>query len=342
MPRQARKKCDSGIYHVMLRGNDRTTIFHDDEDCERFLWILRKCLNPPDPGKDPGKQGRFLSPGEGRDGSFLPSEGKDGSFLPGKQGRFLSPTACDKETVPLAPPLAPLAPAQLFAYCLMGNHVHLLLREGSEELSHMMKRIGIRFAAYYQWKYQHTGHVFQDRFRSEPVETDDYFLAVFRYIVLNPVKAGIAGQAGDWPWCSYRPGGPGSTGTGRQGRFLSPGEGRDGSFPPGKQGRFLSPTACDKETVPLAPLPMDISPEELEAFILSRQVELHPFRERLSDREAEAVLLQVTGLQRAGDFVALSKAEQRRLFSVLYENDLTVPQIARLTGVPKSNIARWV
>ncbi len=49
-----------------------------------------------------------------------------------------------------------------------------------------------------------TGHLFQDRFRSEPVEDDGYFLAVYRYITLNPVKAGICEQIGAYLWCGYR------------------------------------------------------------------------------------------------------------------------------------------
>ena len=225
-----------------------------------------------------------------------------------------------------SPAGAPI-PAEVYAYCLMGNHVHLLLREGSEDISRMMKRIGIRFASFYKWKYQYSGHVFQDRFRSEPVNDDKYFLAVYRYIVLNPVKAGLAGEIGEYPWCSYRA-------AGREvpaGRFA----GRDGSF---------LPRAWDEKTVPPAPagLPVDITPEQLEAFIRSVQPELHPFRERISDREAEAVLRQITGLDSAAAFVRLPKPELRRLIPLLYDNDLSIPQIARLTGIAKSSIARYL
>lgn len=79
----------------------------------------------------------------------------------------------------------------LYAYCLMGNHVHLLLREGKEPLSQIFKRLGVRYVYWYNWKYKRTGHLFQDRFKSEPIEDDAYFLAALRYIYQNPVKAGI-------------------------------------------------------------------------------------------------------------------------------------------------------
>jgi putative transposase len=90
----------------------------------------------------------------------------------------------------------------LYAWCLMNNHVHLLLKEGSEELSITMKRIGVSYVSYYNWKYRTTGHLFQDRFKSENVETERYFLTVLRYIHQNPVKAGIVQAVDEWRWSS--------------------------------------------------------------------------------------------------------------------------------------------
>ncbi|HAQ07454.1 MAG TPA: transposase, partial [Bacillus bacterium] len=90
----------------------------------------------------------------------------------------------------------------LYAWCLMGNHVHLLLKEGEEELATTMKRIGVSYATFYNWKYRTTGHLFQDRFKSENVETEEYFLTVVRYIHQNPVKAGICSKVEDWKWSS--------------------------------------------------------------------------------------------------------------------------------------------
>ena len=89
---------------------------------------------------------------------------------------------------------------QLFAYCLMGNHVHLLLREGEEPLGMTFKRIGVSYVYYYNWKYQLHGHLFQDRYRSEQVEDDAYFLDVLRYICQNPVKAGLCAKPFEYPW----------------------------------------------------------------------------------------------------------------------------------------------
>lgn len=93
---------------------------------------------------------------------------------------------------------------KVYGWCLMDNHVHLLLGEGNEELSLTMKRIGVSFVLYYNRKYNTTGHLFQDRFKSEKVESDEYLLTVIRYIHQNPVKAGMVKRAEDWKWSSCR------------------------------------------------------------------------------------------------------------------------------------------
>ena len=92
---------------------------------------------------------------------------------------------------------------EIFAYCLMSNHIHLLLQENKEPIELVMKRIATRFVYWYNIKYQRLGHLFQDRFKSEPVENDEYFLTVVRYIHQNPVKAGICKKPQDYNYSSY-------------------------------------------------------------------------------------------------------------------------------------------
>jgi len=140
MPRKARVKSRSGIYHIMLRGANRQEIFHDDDDCEKFLETMARCKKKSGMG--------------------------------------------------------------VFAWCLMNNHVHLLLKEGDEEISTTMKRLAVSYVAYYNWKYRTSGHLFQDRFKSECVENVRYLLTVIRYIHQNPVKARIVDHAIEWRWSS--------------------------------------------------------------------------------------------------------------------------------------------
>ncbi len=91
---------------------------------------------------------------------------------------------------------------KVYGWCLMWNHVHLLFCEGNEEVSNSMKRIGVSYAFHYHTKYKTVGHLFQDRFRSEPVDQEDYLLTVIRYIHQNPVKAGIVNSPEQWKWSS--------------------------------------------------------------------------------------------------------------------------------------------
>ena len=84
----------------------------------------------------------------------------------------------------------------------MGNHVHLLLKDAVQQLDLIMKKIACSYAWYFNWKYERVGHLFQDRFKSEPVEDDRYYLTVLRYIHQNPHKAGIA-ATDDYKWSSY-------------------------------------------------------------------------------------------------------------------------------------------
>ena len=92
---------------------------------------------------------------------------------------------------------------KIFAYCLMGNHVHLLMEFKKEPIEQAFKRIGSKYVYWYNVKYQRKGHLFQDRFKSEPVDDDPYFLTVIRYIHQNPVKAGLCKKVEEYKYSSY-------------------------------------------------------------------------------------------------------------------------------------------
>lgn len=92
--------------------------------------------------------------------------------------------------------------AEILGYCLMTNHVHLLLKENNDNLSKYMKSLQVSYVYWYNSKYERCGHLFQDRFKSEAVENDAYLLTVIRYIHNNPVKAGIVKKPEQYPWSS--------------------------------------------------------------------------------------------------------------------------------------------
>ena len=87
----------------------------------------------------------------------------------------------------------------LYGYCIMDNHVHLLIKEEKDSISRTMKRISY----YFNKRYERVGHLFQDRFRSERIENEGYLLACIRYIHNNPVKAFIVEKPSDYEWSSY-------------------------------------------------------------------------------------------------------------------------------------------
>ena len=94
---------------------------------------------------------------------------------------------------------------KIHAYVLMTNHVHLLLtpeKEGSA--SQLMKNLGQRYVQYINRTYRRSGTLWEGRFRSCLTQTEDYVLACYRYIELNPVRADMVNQPRDYPWSSYR------------------------------------------------------------------------------------------------------------------------------------------
>jgi putative transposase len=91
------------------------------------------------------------------------------------------------------------------AYCLMTNHVHLLLTPDSADgCGRLMKALGQRYVQYVNRTYRRSGTLWEGRFRSCLAQTEDYVLACYRYIELNPVRAAMAAHPRDYPWSSHR------------------------------------------------------------------------------------------------------------------------------------------
>ncbi|WP_157047139.1 transposase [Alkaliphilus metalliredigens] len=140
MPREARQRSKTGIYHVIVRGINQQNIFEDNEDRKRYLETMARFKN-------------------------------ELGF-------------------------------EVYAYCLLNNHVHLLIKEKEVKLSKIFKKIGTSYVHYFNCKYERNGHLFQDRYKSEVVETDSYLHTVTRYIHQNPVKAKVS-SIKDYKWSSY-------------------------------------------------------------------------------------------------------------------------------------------
>ena len=92
----------------------------------------------------------------------------------------------------------------LYAYCLMGNHYHLLLETPEANLSRGMRRLNGVYTQAFNRRHGLSGHVLQGRYKAILVDRDAYLLELCRYVVLNPVRAGIVREVSLWPWSSFR------------------------------------------------------------------------------------------------------------------------------------------
>ena len=239
MPRQARRKSESGIYHIMLRGINKQVIFEDEEDNFKFLETLKKYKA--------------------------------------------------------------ISGYKIFAYCLMSNHVHLLLKVEKEDIDLFIKRIASSYVYWYNWKYKRNGHLFQDRFKSEPVENDSYFLTVVRYIHQNPLKAGVCKSIDGYNFSSYN-------------EYVKKADLVDTDFCLG---------IIDKEQF------LDFNNEYNEDVCL--EIEKDNFR--LTDDEAREIIFKISKCRTITQFQNLNIDKRDKCLKLLRVNGLSIRQISRLTGI---------
>ena len=90
-----------------------------------------------------------------------------------------------------------------YAYCLMGNHYHLVIETLEGNLSKGMRHLNGVYTQVSNRRHNRVGHLFQGRYKSILIDKDSYWLEVSRYVVLNPVRAGMVKEPGGWPWSSY-------------------------------------------------------------------------------------------------------------------------------------------
>ena len=250
MPRTARKISRTNIYHVMLRGINRQTIFQNDGDRNYFMKVLKAC----------------------------------------------------KE----------ISGFKLHAFCLMPNHIHLLIEPADEPLELIFKRTGSRYAVWYNRKYQRVGHLFQDRFRSENVETDQYFMTVLRYILQNPMKAGIEERPGSYRWSSYLAYESGAGSVTDTQYALELFGGRD---------TLIDFVRQDNE---------DSAMDEAD------------YDRLLRDEQAAEIMRKVAQCSTVAEFQRLGQPVRRGYAREMYTEGLSISQISRLTGMSKSVISRAV
>lgn len=196
---------------------------------------------------------------------------------------------------------------KLYAYCLMDNHVHLLIEHTTVELDVIMKKIEVKFVRWYNQKYQRIGNLFQDRYKSEPVNNFAYFRTVFRYIHQNPLHAGLEVALGTYPWTSYYD-------------YLY----MDSSFMDIDKALDMF---ADHETC-MKYLQTDAKETCLE----------HYSSVRLPDAEALRIIRENTTCNSPSDFQHLDILTRNRYLEQLIHSGISVRQLSRLTGISRTSI----
>ena len=191
---------------------------------------------------------------------------------------------------------------KIYAYCLMGNHVHLLMEFFKEDVGQVFKRIGAKYVYWYNIKYSRKGHLFQDRFKSEPVDDDSYFLTVMRYIHQNPIKAGLCKKVDGYKYSSFQE---------------------------YKYEANIVDVNYVYEFIPKAEF------ENYNNEIINENcldIETQPIK-RVTDEEARKIMKRYSKCETATEFQALSIKERDKYIRKFKEKGIAIRQISRLTGI---------
>ena len=201
----------------------------------------------------------------------------------------------------------------LYGYCLMDNHIHFLIKERDYTISQLVKRISASYVHWYNEKYERCRQLFQERFKSETVESEEYFLTVLRYIFQNPVKAGIVQNVSNYLWSSYQE-------------------------YDGKPGLSDIDFALD--------IFLNIREKAVSLFKVytnekNRDECLDYQATRGKSDEEVMVCLKELGIENSCQLQQMNKRERDDVIrSIKVEENITVRQLARIIGISKSVIAR--
>lgn len=198
----------------------------------------------------------------------------------------------------------------VLAYCLMDNHVHLVLRTTDEPIGSVVKRLGVRYAGWFNRKYGRVGHLFQDRFKSHAVEDDAYLVTLLRYVWNNPVAAGVVASPGAYRWSSYQL-------LGRNSLLVDEDELR--KLLPDDPTTWLEPIAATQLDEPLG-----------------RQG--RPPTHSLE--QAAELLFQTSGAASPAEFRSLDHTTRRRAIRDLRMRSVSYAQIAAVTGLSPAMVRR--
>lgn len=201
----------------------------------------------------------------------------------------------------------------LFAYCLMTNHVHLLIKVNETPLDSIFRKINTSYANWFNMKYSRSGPLQDGRYYSEPVNSLDYFLSALRYIHKNPLKANLEKKIGSkYPWNSYR------SYTNQNDSLI------DINF-------VLSEFASIDDFI------------EYHSHFSNSDIvflDINNIRRRIPDDVAIEIIKQSCGVNHPTDVSKFTLLDRRNAIYSLYEKGISSRQINRLTEIPRGVIDR--
>lgn len=197
----------------------------------------------------------------------------------------------------------------IYAWCLMDNHIHLLLKGQIQDISKMMQRVQTSYAHWFNGRHGHIGHVFQGRFSATPIDTDEHFLLAIKYIHLNPRDMAID-EPLSYPWSSYR-------------QYILQND--DGVCQYNEVLDILGGLNAFKEF-------HESEENDVDLLALSRA--------RISDAEADRIAMRICGRHYRDSLFLLDPDERRSLLARMRIAGLSIRQIERLTGIGRGVIAK--
>ena len=203
----------------------------------------------------------------------------------------------------------------LYAYCLMSNHIHLLIREREDTIGIAIKRTASSYVYYYNHKYSRDGHLFRERFKSEPVNDMAYFVTLLRYIHQNPLKAGMVKAVKDYEFSSW-------------GEYID----KNSTLIP------LCDTRAVLNRIPYKKLDVLVN-EPMSDDVACLDIE-NASTGRPSDDQVMLLIKEKTGATNSSAFQQLPDDIQRSVLIELKSRRASLRQLERLTGIGKSLIYR--
>jgi REP element-mobilizing transposase RayT len=198
---------------------------------------------------------------------------------------------------------------KVFAYCLMPNHVHMLIKVTDEPLSQIMRRLGAKYVRWFNNKYDRVGYLFQGRYKSEPIDDDKYFLTVWAYIYQNPVKAGLCARAVDYAW----------SGISRQGENF------------GLIDKAGVSEIADTKALNTA----------VESLVEANILDNATGRRRVyMDKEVIEIVKKLCGITTTVGLQSLQREAQSEIVAELRRRRVPIRQIARLMGLSKGMVEK--